>query len=159
MARRGPRLPVGGGEAVVVWQRAAFWIALYLALIALFVLAIVVSSQNQATTSGKIEVVVFFGLFIALFVFGLTVALRRRSRLEISAERILYVDARDNTLELDRESGNRLRMFGADQRYQLTNGDFQVKVPLSRFSRSRLRSACAAKGWEFPAANPEPDAT
>jgi hypothetical protein len=159
MARRGPRLPVGGRDAIVVWQSAVAWIVMYLALIALFVLAIVVSYQNQASTSGKIGVIVFFGLFIALFVFGLVRALRRRCRLEISAERILYVDAMDNTLVLDRESGDRLRIFGAGQSGRLSNGDFQVKVPLSRFSRNQLRSACAAKRWEFPAANPEPDAS
>lgn len=57
MAARRPRLPIGGGDSIVVWRSAARWIGLYFALIALFVLfvlAIVTSYLNQPATAGRI---------------------------------------------------------------------------------------------------------
>lgn len=155
MAARRPKLPVGGGDSIVVWRSAARWIGLYFALIALFALAIVTAYQSQPTTAGRIEAVAFFGFFIALFALGLIVAVRRRSRLQVSTETILYATAKDNTLTLYRQSGIVLRIVktGPASRPMpgLTNGDAAMILPISRFSTRKLRQACAARGWEFPA--------
>ncbi|HVB42412.1 MAG TPA: hypothetical protein VNF47_06850 [Streptosporangiaceae bacterium] len=128
---------------------------MYLALIALFVIAILTAYQSQPTTSGRIATIVFFGFFIALFALGLMAAVRQRSRLQISTETILYVTAKDDTLTLDRQSGNVLRLVqtgtSSRRRLGLTNGDAEMILPISRFSTRELGQACAARGWEFPA--------
>lgn len=138
---------------MVIWQGVVGWAVLYCALIALFALAIAVSIPNQAATSGKIGAIVFFGLFIALFVLGLVQAFRRRSRLEISSERIMYVNYRDDSLALDRESDGPLRLYNAGGKvpplWRLANRDGTVKLPVNRYRRSRLTRLCATKGWEF----------
>ena len=82
---------------------------------------------------------------------------RRRARIEVSSACIRYVDAKDNTVELDRESGSRLRIFSAGELRKLTNGQFETMVPIEGFSLSKLASACTAEGWEFPATRVDPD--
>jgi hypothetical protein len=154
MARRPPRLPVGGGDAIVLREGKRFLLGAMTAGIVILVLGAVVADQAQPTTSGKIEAVVFFAVFVAAIVFGITRVLRSRSRLEISTERIRYVSSRDNTLDLDRSEGTNLRLVNvgksSEPSYRLTNGIEQVRLPVDGYSRMRLRQACAARGWELP---------
>jgi len=154
MARTRQKMPVGGGDSIVVWAKTAGFFGIFGTMIALFAFALVRGYLGAQTTGGKIGAITFSGLIIALLVLILVAFVRQRSRMEISSRTIVYVNAKDHTLTLDRESGDGLRVVkvGTPTRPRpgLTIGEADAILPITPFSASKLRQACAARGWRFP---------
>jgi hypothetical protein len=145
-------LPVGSGDAIVLWATTVRWYGLFGVLLVVPVLALVFGYMSVSTSAGRIGVVAGMGALIALPLSGLIAAVTSRSRMEVSTGMIVYITAADNTLTLYRESGNALLIVRAGSpRPGLTARDADtVVLPIGSFSASKLRRACAARDWQFP---------
>jgi hypothetical protein len=144
-------LPVGGGDAIVIWPTKVGLYVLFGVLLVVPVLALVFGYMTVSTSAGRIGVVAGMGALIALVLSGLIAAVTSPSRMEVSSGMIVYITAADNTMTLYRESGNALRIVRAGSpRPGLTTRDADTELPIGSFSASKLRHACAARGWQFP---------
>ncbi len=108
-----PRLPVGGGDAIVIWPTKVGLYVLFGVLLVVPVLALVFGYMTVSTSAGRIGVVAGMGALIALLLSGLIAAVTSPSRIEVSSGMIVYITAADNTMTLYRESGNALRIVRA----------------------------------------------
>jgi hypothetical protein len=131
---------------------------------AIFAFALVRGYIGASTTAGRIGTIVFMGVPICLLVWAAIFMATRRSTMSISADAITYAKAASartraaspQMLVLDRSSGNDLRVVMATRRGRKYVAGLSIHgsgliLPLATFGVSRVRRACIAKGWQFPA--------
>ncbi len=125
-------------------------------LIALWVLALVVSEGAQATTAGRVESGVIFGLFIVLSAGGWWGVSRRRPQLEVGRDAIAYRTGKQSVpFTLSRDPGDTLRILPAFRLYGrvrsprlvfLGRGGF---ILLRGFRLDQVQRVCEGQGWRF----------
>jgi hypothetical protein len=131
---------------------------------AFFAFALVRGYLGAATTAGRVGVVVFMGSCTGLALWAAVYIARRRSTMSISAGEIVYAKATTartraagpEMLVLDRSAGNDLRVLTVSRgnRKYVTGLTIQgtgTTLPIRTFDPNRVRRACLAKGWQFPA--------
>jgi hypothetical protein len=152
------------GDNPIVLRAATFPFWFFVILAALFAIALARGAPDAATTAGRIGTIFFMGAPLCLCVWAAIFMAMHRPTMSISASAITYARAASartraaggQTLVLDRSLGNDLRLVtltrrGAKQAPRLTIHGSGTTLPLITFGVSRVRSACIAKGWEFPA--------
>jgi hypothetical protein len=156
--------PPGSGDNPIVLRATNFPFWFFVILGAVFAIAIARGAPDAATTAGRIGTIIFMGVPLCLCAWAAIFLATHRPTMSISASAITYdraASARTKAaggqkLVLDRSLGNDLRLVtltrrGAKQAPRLTIHGSGTSLPLSTFGLSRVRSACIAKGWQFPA--------
>jgi hypothetical protein len=145
--------------------KASAGVSLAIAIFAaFFAFALARGYAGAATTAGRIGTVIFMGACVVLCAWVAIVLFTHRSTLTISDSTIIYAKAASartraaggQMLVLDRASGNELKVITTTRgNRQLSTGltikGSGTRVPLGPFGVSRVRRACIAKGWQFPA--------
>ena len=155
--------PQDSRQDAITLRASAAGAWLFIVLAAVFAFALVRGYLGAATTAGRFGTVIFMGLVTAGSLWAATFLFRHRPTLEISADAITYskspnaksMAVRSRQLVLDRTSGDVLSVvkIGNQQRYSqgLTIGGSGTIVPMAAFGVARVKHACTAKGWQFPA--------
>jgi hypothetical protein len=156
--------PLDSRDNPIVLRAATFPSWFFVTLAALFAVAIARGYPDAATTAGRIGTLIFMGVPLCLCVWAAIFFATHRPTMSVSASAITYARsasartraAGGQTLVLDRSLGNDLRLVtltrrGAKQAPRLTIHGIGTSLPLATFGISRVRSACIAKGWQFPA--------
>lgn len=127
----------GGGDAIVVKQSSAFRDGLFGVLDVVFILIVVRALTGSGATSGKVVLVVLFGLlFVGCTVVWVLVR-RHPSHLEISADRIRYVTGKGDEPDIVRANGDEL--------------EFATEVASGgRSSMLTLRQTATSVTWQLP---------
>jgi len=155
--------PDSGDNPIVLRASAgASWAFVIFA--AVFAVALVRGYLGAATMAGRIGTIFFTGVPICLLAWAAVFMATHRSTMSISADAITYAKAASartraavpQMLVLDRSSGNDLRVVQATRQGRkyavgLTIHGSGMTLPLATFGVSRVRRACIAKGWQFPA--------
>jgi hypothetical protein len=125
-------------------------------LIALWVVALAVSEGAQATTAGRVESGVMFGLFIVLSAAGWWGVSRRRPYLEVGRDAVVYRTGKKGApFTLFRDPGDTLRILPKFRLYGrvrsprlvfLGRGGF---ILLRGFRLDHVRRVCEGQGWRF----------
>ena len=122
-------------------------------LLAVFVLALVRGLTGAATGGGRIAVIVFTGVVIALLLWGWIRSITRPSHLEISRDAVTLVEPGGQRRTLARESGDEISVTvvggGRYRRSALTIAGSGTVLPLSFFSLAEIQEQCVASGWRF----------
>jgi hypothetical protein len=156
--------PQGYGQSPVILRSSTAGTWVFGVLAAVFAFALVRGYLGASTTAGRIGTVIFMGVACALCAWAAVFLLTHRSTLEISADTITYAkyqNARSRAtglrqLVLYRTDGDVLRVVqaGRQGRQQLTGFTIEgsgTTLPLNTFGSRRVRKACLARGWQFPA--------
>jgi hypothetical protein len=158
-----PALSQSGDDPVVLRASAgASWA--FAVFAAVFAFALARGYVGAATTAGRIGVIAIMGVGIVFCGWAALYMAFRRPTLSISASAITYAKAASartraiggQALVLDRSSGTDLRVVTATRRGRafiagLTIPGSGTTLPVASFGVSRVRKACIAKGWRFPA--------
>jgi hypothetical protein len=161
MFDQGP--PQSGDDPIILRASAGVSWA-FVIFAAVFAFGLVRGYLAAASTSGRIGITFIMGVPICLCAWVAIYGATRRSTMSISANAITYAKAATaktraavpQVLVLDRSSGSDLRVVtqtrqGRKYMAGLTIQGSSMILPLATFGVSRVRRACIAKGWQFPA--------
>ena len=144
------RVAAPPSDVVMVKQGHAQRDAVYGVLTALFGFALIDDGLLEPlTTSDRVTGVIVFGALLVVVVIGWWWAVRRHSRIEVSAERLRFV-ARSSRPRPDliRDQGADLVMY-TRRVHTLTLEQVATSLTwrLPHYTRSDVVSACASRGW------------
>jgi hypothetical protein len=120
-----------------------------------FAVALARGTAGAQTTSGRVAVVVFCVVLLAVFISAWIRTLRHPASLEIMEDEIRYVRRKGESATLSRHQGNQLffvrRNRGGRIRtlgLAMTGTDTVMDLGLL-FPRKAVQQACLARGWSF----------
>jgi hypothetical protein len=124
------------------------------ALVAGFILALVLGLARAQTTGGRFAVTLFAGVIVLILVAGWIRLILRPSVLEVTDTAITLVGASGERTTLSREWGSELTVVTVgggrvNNRGLTITGSGTVLSLASFFSLSEVKRRCAEKGWTF----------
>jgi hypothetical protein len=152
----GPGNSPDPGSIVVAenrWQSGTLFGFLLLA----FIVALARGVTDAQSTSGRVAVVIFCAVVLAVLLRGWIMIIRRPARLEVTADAVRFVQRNGRVSALSRESGHELQFVkqhrGALSRVwtlgvTIVGTDTVITLP-GFFSRTEIRRACQERGWRF----------
>jgi hypothetical protein len=96
MATKPRGLPVGAGDAIVLWIGPRKWYGPGGILLGTDVLTFLAVYANATATGGRVGISIFCGALLIPLMLGGRAAMRTRSRVEITTDTISFISSRDD---------------------------------------------------------------